>query len=101
MGRWLGRRHGACVACSPSSAVAAARTTAPSRRARSSRCTSSRLPVALEFDEKWLTVRAGPITFELVDEKRKGHNIRIQTGDECCFKPGSQDVGGTPTIGWS
>lgn len=55
-------------------------------------------PGLIEFDKKRLTARAGEITFVLVNEKRKGHNIRIQTGDECCFKPGQRDLGGTQTI---
>lgn len=56
-------------------------------------------PGLIEFDKKRLTARAGRITFELINEKRKGHNIRIQTGGKCCFRPGSKDVGGTRTIG--
>jgi hypothetical protein len=34
----------------------------------------------------------------LVNEKRKGHNIRVQTGDVCCLRPGPKDIGGTQTI---
>jgi hypothetical protein len=56
-------------------------------------------PGLIEFDKKQLRARAGRITFVLVNEKRKGHNIRIQTGRECCFRPGQKDIGGTPTIG--
>jgi plastocyanin len=56
-------------------------------------------PGVVEFDKERLTARAGRITFVLVNEKRRGHNIRIHTGDECCFGPGSRDVGGTRTIG--
>jgi plastocyanin len=56
-------------------------------------------PGLIEFDKKRLTARAGKITLVLVNEKRKGHNIRIQTGSECCFRPGQKDLGGTPTIG--
>jgi hypothetical protein len=33
-----------------------------------------------------------------VNEKRKGHNIRVQTGDVCCLRAGSKDIGGTQTI---
>ena len=51
------------------------------------------------FDKKRLSAKAGPIVFELVNGKRKGHNIRIHTGDRCCFRPGSRDIGGTRTIG--
>jgi plastocyanin len=55
-------------------------------------------PGVVEFDKKRLSARAGPIVFELVNGKLRGHNIRIHTGDECCFRPGSRDVGGTRTI---
>ncbi len=53
----------------------------------------------VEFDKKRLSAGAGRIEFELINEKRKGHNIRIHTGDVCCFRPGSKDIGGTRTIG--
>ncbi len=56
-------------------------------------------PGQIYFDKERLTARAGRITFELINEKRKGHNIRIQTGRRCCFRPGSRDLGGTRTIG--
>ena len=56
-------------------------------------------PGLIEFDKKRLSAKAGRVAFELINEKRKGHNIRIQTGRVCCFRPGSKDIGGTPTIG--
>jgi plastocyanin len=56
-------------------------------------------PGVIEFDKERLHARAGRIAFVLVNGKRRGHNIRIHTGDECCFGPGSKDVGGTRTIG--
>ena len=56
-------------------------------------------PGVIEFDKKRLSARPGRIVFELTNEKRKGHNIRIYTGDACCFGPGSKDIGGTRTIG--
>jgi plastocyanin len=56
-------------------------------------------PGVIEFDRKRLSVRAGRVAFVLVNEKRRGHNIRIHTGDRCCFGPGSKDIGGTRTIG--
>jgi plastocyanin len=56
-------------------------------------------PGVIEFDRKRLSAKAGRIAFELINDKRKGHNIRIHTGDKCCFGPGSKDVGGTRTIG--
>jgi plastocyanin len=56
-------------------------------------------PGVIAFDKKRLTAQAGRIAFVLTNGKRRGHNVRIHTGDECCFGPGSKDVGGTPTIG--
>jgi plastocyanin len=56
-------------------------------------------PGVVEFDKRRLTARAGRIVFELTNGKRRGHNIRIHTGDACCFGPGSKDIGGTRTIG--
>jgi plastocyanin len=56
-------------------------------------------PGAVAFDKERLTARAGRIAFVLVNGKLRGHNIRIHTGDECCFGAGSKDVGGTRTIG--
>jgi hypothetical protein len=49
-------------------------------------------------DKKRLSARAGQIAFELTNDRPKGHNVRIHTGDRCCFRPGSKDVGGTRTI---
>jgi hypothetical protein len=56
-------------------------------------------PGVIEFDKERLSAQAGRIAFVLVNEKRRGHNIRIHTGDRCCFGPGSRDIGGTRTIG--
>jgi plastocyanin len=56
-------------------------------------------PGAARFDKQRLTARAGRIVIELTNPKRKGHNVRIHTGDVCCFRPGSRDLGGTRTIG--
>jgi hypothetical protein len=56
-------------------------------------------PGVIEFHKKRLSARAGRIAFVLTNGKRRGHNIRIHTGDECCFGPGSEDIGGTRTIG--
>lgn len=55
-------------------------------------------PGVIEFDKKRLSARAGRIAFELTNDKLRGHNIRIHTGDVCCFGPGSRDIGGTRTI---
>jgi plastocyanin len=56
-------------------------------------------PGVVKFDKQRLSAKAGRIAFELTNDKRKGHNIRIHTGDTCCFRPGSKDIGGTRTIG--
>jgi hypothetical protein len=56
-------------------------------------------PGVVKFDKERLSAKAGRIAFELTNDKRKGHNIRIHTGDTCCFRPGSRDIGGTRTIG--
>ena len=56
-------------------------------------------PGAVRFDKQRLTAPAGRIVLELTNPKRKGHNVRVHTGDVCCFGPGSRDVGGTRTIG--
>jgi hypothetical protein len=55
-------------------------------------------PGVVEFDRSRLNARAGRIAFELTNGKLRGHNIRIHTGDRCCFPPGSKDIGGTRTI---
>jgi Copper binding proteins, plastocyanin/azurin family len=49
------------------------------------------------FDRRRLEAPAGPITFEMVNRDRWGHNIRIQTGRKCCFDEGHADLGGTET----
>ena len=56
-------------------------------------------PGVVRYDKERLSAKAGRITFELTNPKRKGHNVRIHTGDTCCFRPGSEDIGGTRTIG--
>lgn len=53
----------------------------------------------VRFDKERLSAKAGEIAFELTNDRRKGHNIRIHTGDACCFGKGSKDIGGTQTIG--
>jgi plastocyanin len=53
----------------------------------------------VRFDKQRLTARPGRVVVELTNPKQKGHNVRIHTGDVCCFGPGSRDVGGTRTIG--
>jgi plastocyanin len=56
-------------------------------------------PGAARFDKQRLTAMAGRIVLELTNPKRRGHNVRVHTGDVCCFGPGWKDVGGTRTIG--
>ncbi len=56
-------------------------------------------PGVVRFDKQRLSAKAGRIAFELTNERRKGHNIRIHTGNACCFRTGSKDIGGTRTIG--
>ena len=55
-------------------------------------------PGVVRYDKERLNARAGRVAIELTNDKRKGHNVRIHTGDTCCFGPGSKDIGGTPTI---
>ena len=33
------------------------------------------------------------------DERAEPEVLRLHTGDVCCFRPGSRDVGGTRTVG--
>jgi hypothetical protein len=56
-------------------------------------------PGVIEFDKSRLSAKAGRIAFELTNGKLRGHNVRIHTGDVCCFRRGSRDIGGTRTIG--
>jgi plastocyanin len=63
------------------------------------RLTVETQPGVTRYDKERLTARAGRIAFVLTNPRRKGHNVRIHTGDECCFGPGSKDIGGTRTIG--
>lgn len=56
-------------------------------------------PGVVKFDKQRLSAKAGRIAFELTNHRRKGHNVRIHTGDRCCFRTGSKDIGGTRTIG--
>jgi hypothetical protein len=63
------------------------------------RLTVETRPGATSYDKERLTARAGRIAFVLTNPRRKGHNVRIHTGDECCFGPGSKDIGVTRTIG--
>ena len=56
-------------------------------------------PGVIEFDRERLTAREGRITFVLVNDKLRGHNIRIHRGDIRGMAPQtSEDLGGTKTI---
>ncbi|HEY6777431.1 MAG TPA: hypothetical protein VI122_13070 [Thermoleophilaceae bacterium] len=68
------------------------------REAQVVRLSVETAPGVVEFDKKRLTARAGRIVFVLINGRLRGHNIRIHTGDRCCFPPGSRDIGGTRTI---
>ena len=54
-------------------------------------------PAKMRFTPRRLTLRPG--TYKIVFDNREAirHNVRIQKGDKCCFKPGATDVGGTDT----
>jgi plastocyanin len=56
-------------------------------------------PGVIEFDRRRLTARPGRIVFVLVNDKLRGHNIRIHRGDIRGLAPAtSEDLGGTATI---
>jgi plastocyanin len=56
-------------------------------------------PGTIEYDRRRLTARAGRIVFVLVNDKLRGHNIRIHEGDIGGLAPQtSEDLGGTETI---
>jgi plastocyanin len=49
------------------------------------------------YDRRRLAATSGPVTFEIVNRDRWGHNVRIQTGRKCCFDENGTDLGGTDT----
>jgi plastocyanin len=49
------------------------------------------------YDRRRLEAAPGPLTLEIVNRDRWGHNIRIQTGRKCCFGERAVDLGGTQT----
>jgi plastocyanin len=56
-------------------------------------------PMKYRFDQERLSVPAGRVEFVLTNpEQYIGHQVRVQTGDKCCFGPGSEDLGGTKVI---
>lgn len=56
-------------------------------------------PGEIKFDKSKLTAKPGKVAVELVNPVELGHNVRIATGEKCCLRPGSKDIGGTNTIG--
>ena len=70
----------------------------PERESQILRLAVKTSPGVIEFDKERLSARAGRVVLELTNGKLRGHNIRIHTGDRCCFGPGSRDIGGTRTI---
>lgn len=55
-------------------------------------------PGKWSFDKRRLTAKAGRVTIVFHNASGLGHNVRVHTG-KCCFKPGYEDLGGTPVIG--
>ena len=56
-------------------------------------------PGKWSFDKKKLTAKAGRVTIEFTNPGDLGHNVRVQSGEKCCFGPGFKDLGGTQVIG--
>jgi hypothetical protein len=89
---------GAVLACADSNQEATGEDPGSKRVLQILRLAVEPDPGGIEFDKKRLRASAGLIAFELTNDLRRGHNIRIHTGDVCCFRPGSRDIGGTRTI---
>ena len=49
------------------------------------------------FNTGHLSARPGTVEIKLINRDDVPHNVRIQPGTNCCFKPGSRDIGGTNT----
>ena len=61
--------------------------------------TDTSTPGNWSFDKKRLTAKAGRVTLVFHNPSDLGHNVRVQSGDKCCFRPDSKDLGGTRVIG--
>jgi uncharacterized cupredoxin-like copper-binding protein len=61
--------------------------------------TDTSTPGSWSWDKKRLTAKAGKVTLVFHNPSDLGHNVRIQTGEKCCFSPDSKDLGGTKVIG--
>jgi len=53
---------------------------------------------AYRFETRRLQAVAGAVRIHFRNDDTFPHNVRVQTGSKCCFKPGHRDVGGTETI---
>lgn len=53
---------------------------------------------AYRFNTRRLHAVAGRVTIHFRNDDTFPHNVRVQTGSSCCFRPGHKDVGGTETI---
>ena len=50
------------------------------------------------FQPRRLEARAGRIVIRFINRESYAHNVRIQTGETCCYEPGDRELGGTDTI---
>jgi len=50
------------------------------------------------FRPRRLEARAGRIAIRFINREAYAHNVRIHTGETCCYEPGSKELGGTDTI---
>jgi plastocyanin len=50
------------------------------------------------FRPRRLEARAGRIAVRFINRESYAHNVRIQTGETCCYEPGYRELGGTDTI---
>jgi plastocyanin len=53
---------------------------------------------AFRYADDRLEVPAGRVELELVNEDVHQHDVKLQTGEKCCYEPGAKDVGGTDVI---
>jgi uncharacterized cupredoxin-like copper-binding protein len=101
-----------CVAALPVSALAGAcgggdddsePASAPASKASEHvtvlKVTDTSTPGDWSFDKKRLTAKAGKVTLVFHNPSDLGHNVRVQSGEKCCFGRDSKDLGGTQVIG--
>ena len=50
------------------------------------------------FRPRRLEAQAGRIVVRFINREAYAHNVRIHTGETCCYEPGSRELGGTDTI---